>query len=771
MRLENNNVLLTRGKEMAQYELNIRDYLRILRKRKLIVLLCPILVMFFSYLLTPTAPPIFKATSSIKVTQSSSLAGMLMRAIIYMPRDTLATQSKIIQSQNTMIRVAQRLGKIRDDLTDEEILKDKKNLSIINKLSSQINANPAEQTSIIDINATASNHQEAILLANTTAEVFVQISTYERNRQAIESRQFIERQLDIYQNKLRKAEQELKEFKKEGIDNINVTEAEINKIYSELQGIKSVKNKIKQQIVQLERRKNSPTGNDIGWISIDSDNPPMQTLNAKLLELQLQKQDLLTQFTYQAPEVVEMENEIQNLLENILSEYKQQLASLETREVYLDKRLKEMPDKAITLARFEREVRINEENYSLLKTRYQEALIAEAEKIKEIDIIEKATAAIKLHRSKKGTNSLLGLIIGILFGFVLALIVETMDTSIGTIEDVESFLGIPVLGVVPHLDLKQIKDIIIESNPIAASNPNINHMANLVALFNTKSPVAESFRSLRTNIEFSRMEKPGKLFMLTSSTLQEGKSSIVANLAISFAQIGKKTLILECDWRRPYIYKIFGLKVDSGLTDIILGTSTIQKATYTFADVFLGQINMQSITFTPGIDNLNIITCGTVPPNPTELLSTNQFDVLLEKLKDDYDIILIDSPPILPVADATILATKADGTIMVYKFGKIGRGVLRRAKIHLDNVNANINGIVLNDIRAEVSGFEPESQYIYKYYKETEEEEKKAKLISLKKLWQRKKKKKIRIKPSKHIEQKTEESSEYNDLLDITDKS
>jgi capsular exopolysaccharide synthesis family protein len=756
---------------MAQYELNLRDYLRILRKRKLIVILCPILVMLFSYILTPSARPIFKAVSSLKVTQSSSLAGMIMRAIIYMPRDTLATQSKLIKSQTTMIRVAQRLGKIREDLTDEKILSDKRNLKIINQLSSKINAIPAEQTSIIEINATASNPQEAILLANTTAEVFVQISTYERNRQAIDSRKFIESQLEIYQDKLRKAEQELKEFKEKGIDNINITEAEINKIYSELQEIKSNKEKINQQIVQLERRKNSPKGSNIGWISLDADNPPMQTLNAKLLELQLQKQDLLTKYTFQAPEVVEIEEEIQNLLENILSEYKQQLTSLENTEGFLDRRLKEMPDKAIRLNRFEREVRINEENYSLLKTRYQEALIAEAEKIQEIDVIEKATAAIKLHRSKKGSNSLIGLIIGLLLGFVLSLIVEAMDTSIGTIEDVESFLGIPVLGVVPHLDLRQIKDIIIESNPTAANNPNINHMANLVALFNTKSPVAEAFRSLRTNIEFARMQKPGKLFMLTSSTLQEGKSSTVANLAISFAQIGKKTLILECDWRRPYIYKIFGLKVDSGLTDIILGTSTIQKATYTFADVFLGQINMQSFTFTPGIDNLHIITCGTVPPNPTELLSTNQFDVLLEKLKDSYDIILIDSPPVLPVADATILATKAEGTIMVYKFGKIGRGVLRRAKIHLDNVNANIMGIVLNDIKAEVSGFEPESQYIYKYYKEAEEEEKKAKLINLKKLWQRKKNKKIRIKPSKPSKQKTEEDSELNDLLDITDNS
>jgi capsular exopolysaccharide synthesis family protein len=756
---------------MAQYELNLRDYLRILRKRKLIVILCPILVMLFSYILTPSARPIFKAVSSLKVTQSSSLAGMIMRAIIYMPRDTLATQSKLIKSQTTMIRVAQRLGKIREDLTDEKILSDKRNLKIINQLSSKINAIPAEQTSIIEINATASNPQEAILLANTTAEVFVQISTYERNRQAIDSRKFIESQLEIYQDKLRKAEQELKEFKEKGIDNINITEAEINKIYSELQEIKSNKEKINQQIVQLERRKNSPKGSNIGWISLDADNPPMQTLNAKLLELQLQKQDLLTKYTFQAPEVVEIEEEIQNLLENILSEYKQQLTSLENTEGFLDRRLKEMPDKAIRLNRFEREVRINEENYSLLKTRYQEALIAEAEKIQEIDVIEKATAAIKLHRSKKGSNSLIGLIIGLLLGFVLSLIVEAMDTSIGTIEDVESFLGIPVLGVVPHLDLRQIKDIIIESNPTAANNPNINHMANLVALFNTKSPVAEAFRSLRTNIEFARMQKPGKLFMLTSSTLQEGKSSTVANLAISFAQIGKKTLILECDWRRPYIYKIFGLKVDSGLTDIILGTSTIQKATYTFADVFLGQINMQSFTFTPGIDNLHIITCGTVPPNPTELLSTNQFDVLLEKLKDSYDIILIDSPPVLPVADATILATKAEGTSMVYKFGKIGRGVLRRAKIHLDNVNANIMGIVLNDIKAEVSGFEPESQYIYKYYKEAEEEEKKAKLINLKKLWQRKKNKKIRIKPSKPSKQKTEEDSELNDLLDITDNS
>lgn len=755
---------------MAQYEMNLRDYFRILLKRKLIVILCPIIIFFFSYILTPKTDPVYKAKASVKISESSSLVGVLMRAIIYTPQDTLATQSKLIQSQTIMINVAQQLGLIKEDATNEEVLKDKKNLEIINQLKSKISAEPAEMTSIIDITATANKAQEAISLANATADVFVEISTYERNRQAIESRKFIEQQLGIYKNKLREAEQRLKDFKEKEVDNVNITNDEMSKLHSELRTLKYDKEAIEQQILQLKKRKDNPQLNGIGWISLDADKPPMQTLNSKLLDLQLKKQELLVNFTDQAPEVVEIEGEIRNLIENIISEYQHKINRSENKEAFLSRKLQQMPDKAVRLSRLEREVKINEENYFLLKTRYQEALIAEAEKIKEVDIVEKAAGAEKVYRSKKGLNSLIGLFIGILLGFVLALIVETMDTSIGTIEDVESFLGIPVLGVVPHLDIKQNKDIIIESNPSAEDNPNLNYMAHLVTLFNAKSAVAEAFRSIRTNIEFARIEKPAKIFMITSTTLQEGKSSAVANLAIAFSQIGKKTLILECDWRRPFIHKIFGLKIDSGLTDIILGTANFQEATHTLADFFLGQLDMQSISFTPGMDNLHIINCGTIPPNPTELLSSRRFDALLAEVKRDYDLILIDLPPVLPVADALILGSKIDGTILVYKFGKVGRGALRRAKIHLDNVNANIFGIILNDIRAEVSGFEPESQYFYKYYKEKEEEEKKAKKLKLSKLM-RKKRKVKKIKPAKKANDISEKDSEYEDLLDITDSS
>jgi succinoglycan biosynthesis transport protein ExoP len=760
---------------MAKYEMNLRDYLRVLKKRKFYVLAMPILVGLFTFLITPTTKPLYRAISSVKITKVTSIAGFLLETITFAPGDTLETQCRIIESQPIMIGVAKKL-KLIPDVPDEVVLSKKEYMQVINKLQQVIKAAPAEKTSIIELNAFADTPDRAIKLVNTTAEVYQEKNTYERNRQAIEKRKFIERQLAIYEKRLKEAEERLKNFKESTIDKLTLSADEAVSIKRELDSIRKERETITTQIGQLNERKEEKVEGRIDWMLEDENNPTLQKLNAKLIELQIRKGELLRYYTPDAPEVAAIEKEIEGIISNIVKEYGVRLSNLEKRDKDLSSRLTEIPEKAIKLAELERTLKLNEESFLLLKSKYQEALIAESEKIKEVEIVHYATNAIPVNRSTKGGRALLGALVGIFIGLVLAFVVETFDTSIGTIEDVETYLDLQVLGVIPHIDTSETKEIISETYPGVKMNSSLDWMANLVVVYQPNSPVAEAFRSLRTKVEFTKIEKGGRFFSVTSSTLEEGKSTIVSNLALSTAQVGRRTLLLGCDWRRPSIYRMFGLSREPGLTDVLLGTTTLEETIHNFTDFFYGNVeDVTKIGPSSGLDNLYIITCGTIPPNPAELLSSARMKELLRELSERFDVVFADSPPVLPVADAVILGSNVDGTILVYKLGKVGRGVLKRAKAHLDAVEAPVIGVVLNDLRAEVSEFAPEAEYYYKYYAPPEKEGLTEKLSyfidklkkspkSFPKTPKAKMKKKRKGKGDRGAD------SEYKDILDITEE-
>ena len=273
-----------------------------------------------------------------------------------------------------------------------------------------------------------------------------------------------------------------------------------------------------------------------------------------------------------------------------------------------------------------------------------------------------------------------------MLGLVLAFVQETLDTSIGTIEDVETYLEVPVLGIVPHIDPRETMQRLIERRPaLAQIEPDaLQSHALLITHFDPKSPVAEAYRTLRTNIQFARMERGGKVLVVTSPTLQEGKTTTIVNLALTMAQSGQKTLLVGANMRRPSIHRFFGIEREPGLSDILVGNAQWRDCIRTVADILMGRFEMEDIMAAPGLDNLHIIEAGPIPANPSELLSTPAMGEFLRAVRDEYDIVLIDTPPVLPVTDSAIVAGQADGVLLVYQAGKVGRLVLKRAKAHLE---------------------------------------------------------------------------------------
>ena len=358
------------------------------------------------------------------------------------------------------------------------------------------------------------------------------------------------------------------------------------------------------------------------------------------------------------------------------------------------------------LARLEREQEIQAELYSQLKARYQETLIKASGRVEEVSVIRPAVLPTEpINIPSKIMIILTGVVMGLVIGVVFTFVAETLDTSIGTIEDVESLLQVPVLGVIPYW----------ENEEGARGVARLGRRNDLVTHFDPKSLAAEAFRSLRTNLQFVGLEKEGKSFLITSSFVQEGKTANVANLALSMAQAGDRVLLVEGDLRKPLIHKMFGIDKAPGLTDYVLGNYDWKEIVTTITDVMLGDFQIEEILKTPGMDNLHIVTAGTNPPNPSEILRSSRFKAFLAEAYEVYDFIFIDAPPVLPVADATEIGPLCDGVILVYKVGAIARGILNRAKMSLDNVGAKVVGVILNNVKPEVGPdyFKYHAHYYY----------------------------------------------------------
>ncbi|MCK9860358.1 CpsD/CapB family tyrosine-protein kinase [Paenibacillus sp. ATY16] len=210
----------------------------------------------------------------------------------------------------------------------------------------------------------------------------------------------------------------------------------------------------------------------------------------------------------------------------------------------------------------------------------------------------------------------------------------------------------------------------------------------LVVLLNPSSPVAEAYRTLRTNIQYSSVDAPIQLLMAASAQSGEGKSTVISNLAVAYAMEGKRVLLIDTDLRKPTIHRIFAQTNRLGLTNLLTSESTLQE-----------------VIKDGGIDNLDIITSGPTPPNPAELLGSHRMKTVLEELKERYDLILFDTPPVLPVTDSLIMSSYCDGVLLVIHAGKVKKAYVRKAKEKLDFVQSRIIGAVFNQMKRQDVAF------------------------------------------------------------------
>jgi len=433
-----------------------------------------------------------------------------------------------------------------------------------------------------------------------------------------------------------------------------------------------------------------------------ADAPYITKLREEIANAQLQLLSLQEKYTDNNPQVIEAKKNLDNLTKELEERLKQRAReevgenltlnplqsemisaqmevftneakkkSLESLVQPLEVQLSALPDKSLIYARLQRERQTLSTLYADLLQRLQEARIRETTTRGNAYIAETATRPTLPAFPPKNLILSAGFVLALFLGIASALLAEYLDDTVKTPVDAERDLGIPVLGGIPQIDTKEEGELPMLTKPRSSS--------------------AEAFRTLRSQIKFSQLDKPIRRLLITSSIEGEGKTLVASNLALAFSTAGVKTLLLDCDLRHPGIHKMFNKEREKGLSSVLVGEASLDSCLVEAAE------------------NLSILTSGPIPPNPVEMLDSQRMRELLKELEERFEVVIMDSPPLLGIADAAILSAISDGTVMVVKSGSTRRGLFRQAQQTVEKAGGRILGMVLNFLA-------PRRGYYYYYY-------------------------------------------------------
>ncbi|MBK5281026.1 MAG: polysaccharide biosynthesis tyrosine autokinase [Nitrospiraceae bacterium] len=701
---------------MAQYELNVIDYWLILKKRKYLILLSAGLVLSFTFIFSEMfkPSPLYEASARVKFDRTSTMAQQLIESMSFSDSNDLNSQTEFIRGFPVMERVAMELGHVPATVTPEE-KRSATYLKAVYNLGQEIKTQREGDTNIIRITATSDQPEMAEKTANAVANAYRLENIMARNRLVMESRRFVEEQLAGLEKQLNNAEEALRAFReREGqvflTDEAHAALETFTKLEEQHNEVMRKRAEGERQISVLNRT-DAVIGNQTGRIFTEEQNALLTILNQRLLDLLQERNTLLINYTTDHPQVREHQQKIDNVRAEMVLELRAKLKTMQDREAtLLDQRDRyrgrylQFPRAAIQMSRLEREVKVNVDLLATLKSKHQELQIKSAERIEEVTIIAPAIKPrAPINASNMELNLMVGSLMGLFLGIVVAFARESFDTSIGTIEGIEEFLKVPVLGVIPQFNGKEMLEAARAALPAHASASTVENFSKLICLVDPKSPLSESLRSLRTNIQFASMDRKVKSILFTSAGIGEGKSTCVTNLAITLAQEGQRVLLVDADLRRPIVHQRLGLERVPGLADALVGSTSWRSHVRSATDLMLGSMGADRVMSTPGLDNLNILTAGSEVGNPNQFLNMDKISMLVSEMNEEYDLVLFDTPPILPVTDAVTFSSRVDGTILVYQVGRIGRNALKRAKFLLDHAQANVMGIVLTNVKSEVT--------------------------------------------------------------------
>jgi polysaccharide biosynthesis transport protein len=583
-------------------------------------------------------------------------------------------------------------------------------------------------TNMYELEAKTNDADFTFLLASIGTNTFKNRSQQIDQEEAQIVVDFIEDQIKVSQEKLETAEKDLQAFREKTSVVITEDGGLLNKLMeleSQLTTVQTEREQAQANLGAYNIRLSKLQGK-VAASFINGGSPRVIQLRNELSLLENQKNEALQQYGENHSQVDDLSNQIENKKQQLVSkaiesaEYRQlgvadektlsetfeegkikeelNLFILENRERFYQRLIVNFKSKhpnllehSMEMARLIRAKSVSENLYTFLLQKGEESKIKAATGtggIKIIDPVVKPTKPIPLNTIR---NLLLGAIMGLGLGFGLALWRDYMDNSIRSSEDITTLLGLPIMGMVQEIKsdngltgkILKLNGNSKESNESRdRGNMDNSISSKLISHLKIKDPITESYRSLRTNLSFSNLDNPVKSILVTSPSPSEGKSITAANLGVSYAETGKRILILDTDLRKPVQHKLFNIDKKPGLCDFMVDEATLDD-----------------IIYEVGVENLNLIPAGKNPPNPAEILASKKFADLLKQLVDKFDLILLDTPPVMNVTDPILVSLNVGGVLFVVKFGSTDKHVAVSALEKLNRGKSNILGVVMNEIR------------------------------------------------------------------------
>ncbi|MEA1991113.1 MAG: polysaccharide biosynthesis tyrosine autokinase [Thermodesulfobacteriota bacterium] len=736
--------------EYLEEEVHLRDYLRVILKRRWMIATVFLVLVTTVTISNLNMDPVYQATTQILIDKENPNVVNVEEVvgINAADRDYYQTQYEILKSKSLALKVIKDLdlknspefapknggfslmgvlgsvlGWIKaitssaedaENPADKNFNPDHEYNSIIGAYLGRLNISPIRNSRLVDVSFEGGDPAIIARIANTHAKLYTE-SGLERKYSASEDAiAWLNLRIKEEAKILKEKETDIQRFREqEGLAAIDFEDRQgiiiqsLNDLNTALTQAETEKLKKENLFSELIRLSQQPEM--VESMPSIATNQVIQELKSQYVALTGEYYNLSNKYGKEHPKMVRLSAAMKGIDKKIAQEVKKTLQSVETEyrvalaeEKSIRQAMEEKKREALALNAkqigynsLKREMETSRSLYESLLTRVKEAGLTEGLEATNIMVVDPARIPDYPVKPKKARNVLLSIIVGLTLGVGMAFFFEYLDNTINTPDELERYFKVPFLGVVSKFKTDTAsEEIIVHSNP--------------------KSNVAEGFRTIRTNLLFSSPDVEKKHILITSALPRDGKTLQAANIAISFAKMGKKVLLIDADMRKARIHEIFNLERSPGLSEYLAGKESGPQPTE--------------------ITGLEVFTAGRTSPNPAELLGSKRMKELLEseRAKGDFDMIIIDSPPVLSVADAAILSAVTDGVVLVVNAGSTPKPAIQRAIQQLSDVEAKLIGCVLNNMDFEKESYYYSYYYRYKkyydhYYGEEEEGKEKSK--------------------------------------------
>ena len=708
--------------DLSPREPHLYDYLLILRKHQWLILSFLLAVVTIVSIATFRMQPVYSTTARVEIDRENSNVLPFQGADSFdyiMDTDNyIETESKILTSETLALQTIRSTGLASHpeyssgDGPSEAIatgsLANHKRPPELGAFLGSLSVHRVPNSRLLDVTFESTDPQLAARVVNAHIENFKEDNFRSRYQAIAQASSWLSDQLDDLKLKVQHSEDARLEYERKNQiwqldDKQNISTQRLSDINKELTDAQSERMK-RQSLYEFAK---SGDANSVPELRSDT---VLQDLFKKRGDLNSQSSDALAQYGPNFPKVQRLQGQLKEIDQLISDEKKSIIDQMgndynaaRQRERLLTQALdqqkieaSQMSERLVNYNILKREAEANKTLYDGMLTKLKEANIAGALKSSNIRVVDPAMIPSTPTRPAKARNIALSFIVGLVGGIGLALLREYLDNTVKTPDDVETLSRLPSLAVVPAFS---------ESNGngrrgllTGASNNGHENRIELVAQHLPKSQMSEAFRALRTALLLSQADHPPQVILVTSALPREGKTTAAANLAVTLAQLGDRTLLIDADLRKPGVGRLLNMTDGkyAGLSSYLAGVSSLDLVTVPH----------------PSIPNLAAIPTGPLPPNPADLLSSHKLADAIAELRDKFKFIVIDSPPIMAATDAVILSVQVDGVLLVVRSGETPKEAFTRTRDLLLSVKCRMLGVVLNAVDARA----PDYYYSYRYY-------------------------------------------------------